>query len=65
MNRDLVVCACKQVTLGTIIDAVKDGASSPDKVIKQTGAATICTGCKNKVKEITKNLVNEQKEGNL
>ncbi len=65
MNRDLLVCACKQVKLGTIIDTVKDGASTVEEVATKTGASTVCGGCKGKLTAICENLFKENEEGTL
>ncbi len=65
MNKDLIVCACKQVTLGNIIDVVKKGENTLSGVIEKTGATTICSGCRGKFTAITENLFLENQEGNL
>ncbi len=40
------VCGCKGVSLQTVIDAVKDGADSVEKVGEITGAGKDCGRCK-------------------
>ncbi len=65
MNKDLIVCACKQVVLGDLIDSIKAGAKTVEEVISKTGATTVCSGCRSKVTAITENLLLENKENNL
>lgn len=40
------VCGCKQVSLQAVIDAVKNGADTVEKVGEATGAGTDCGRCK-------------------
>jgi len=42
------VCGCKEVSLKTVVDAVKNGADTVDKVCEVTGAGTgeDCGRCK-------------------
>lgn len=40
------VCGCKGVSLKSVIDAVKNGAHTVDKVGAATGAGTDCGRCK-------------------
>ena len=44
MSNDKVVCICKNITEGIIIESIKSGAKSLDQVKEKTGAAT--GGCK-------------------
>ncbi|MFV0519924.1 MAG: (2Fe-2S)-binding protein [Lachnospirales bacterium] len=65
MNLDLMVCPCKQVTLGDLLKAVKDGATTFAEVQEVTGVSTVCRGCKNKAQAMTENLIDEVKNGTL
>ncbi|MDF2685581.1 MAG: BFD-like [2Fe-2S]-binding protein [Clostridia bacterium] len=40
------VCGCMKVSLQAVIDAVKNGADTVEKVGKATGAGTDCGRCK-------------------
>lgn len=40
------VCGCKKVSLKDVIDAVKNGADTVEKVGQVTGAGTSCGRCK-------------------
>lgn len=40
------VCGCKGVSLEAVVDAVKDGADTVEKVGESTGAGTGCGRCK-------------------
>ncbi len=46
------VCGCKQVSLQAVIDAVKNGASTVEKVGEITGAGTDCGRCRGLVANI-------------
>jgi NAD(P)H-nitrite reductase large subunit len=48
------VCGCKEVSLKTVIDAVKNGADTVEKVGKVTGAGTgeDCGRCQGLIKNI-------------
>lgn len=39
-------CRCKNVSIETIVNAVKDGADTVDKVVEVTGAGSACGRCK-------------------
>lgn len=40
------VCGCKKVSLATVVDAVKEGADTVEKVEKATKAGVSCGRCK-------------------
>ncbi|MGL5353367.1 MAG: (2Fe-2S)-binding protein [Clostridium sp.] len=44
MSNDKVVCLCKNISEGIIIEAIKNGATSLAEVKEETGAAT--GGCR-------------------
>ena len=39
------VCGCKGVSMKDVIDAVENGASTPEKVQEITGAGSVCGRC--------------------
>ncbi len=51
MNPSKVICKCKNVTKGEIIEAMRKGASSYREVRDITGAGAKCGKCKKKVKK--------------
>ncbi|MGL4761148.1 MAG: (2Fe-2S)-binding protein [Sarcina sp.] len=57
-ENDVIVCRCKQVSKNTIVNAIKNGADTYDKVKEQTDANKYgCMGCRmqvNKLIEINK-----------
>ena len=53
------ICHCMGVTRGTIVDAVKGGADTVDKVGEETEAGTGCGGCRDKIAEIIEQTKNE------
>ncbi len=44
-----VICHCKQVTDVTIKEAIANGADSVEAITEQTGAGSMCGGCKKKI----------------
>lgn len=54
MNKDKVICPCKKVTKGDILDAMKKGAITYKDVKKATGAGSKCGHCKEDVKGFIK-----------
>lgn len=52
MDENKVVCFCKKVTYGQIMEAVNNGADTVEKVAEATGATVGCGGCKGKVQDI-------------
>ncbi|MEH3053501.1 MAG: molybdopterin-dependent oxidoreductase [Patulibacter minatonensis] len=47
-----LVCSCKGVTAGTILDAIEGGAASVDAVRTCTGASSGCGSCASRVGEL-------------
>ena len=45
MDRDDIICPCVDVTVGEIMDAYEDGATTVDAVKDATGAGSICGAC--------------------
>ena len=54
---DLVknVCRCKNVSVETVIDAVKNGAKTVEEVMEKTNAGTVCGRCKGIIANIVEN----------
>lgn len=48
-------CKCKNVSIETIVEAVKNGADTVEKVSEETGAGTVCTRCKGIITNIIEN----------
>ena len=42
---DYVVCECFDVTLGTLLEAIKAGSRSVDELMDETDAGTACELC--------------------
>jgi NAD(P)H-nitrite reductase large subunit len=51
MNPNKVICKCKNVTKGEILEAMRKGASSYSEIKDITGAGAKCGKCKKKVKK--------------
>ena len=47
-----IVCHCHQVTKQEIIDKVKEGCDTVEKIGEATGAGTGCGGCQGEIQEI-------------
>lgn len=52
MEDNKIVCGCYKVTEEEIIDAIKNGADTVEKVGAVTKAGTGCGGCKDRIQEI-------------
>lgn len=53
IDNDKIVCRCKKVSERTIIEAIKNGADTYDKVKKETGAnAYGCFACRLEIKRL-------------
>lgn len=48
-------CKCKNVSIDTIVEAVKNGANTVEKVGEITGAGTACGRCKGIISNIIEN----------
>ena len=54
MNKEKVLCPCKKVTKGDVLKALHKGAHSFKDVKEQTGAASKCGKCEDKVRKFVK-----------
>ncbi len=54
MNPDKVICPCKKVTKGQVLEAMKAGATSFRQVSEATGAGSKCGHCKDDIKKFMK-----------
>ncbi|MFQ7564811.1 MAG: (2Fe-2S)-binding protein [Clostridium perfringens] len=53
IDKDRIVCRCKKVSEGTVIEAIKNGADTYEKVKKETGANTYgCFACRLEIKKL-------------
>lgn len=57
INKDKVICSCNNVTYQDIVEAINNGASSVEDVIKETSATTSCGMCENEVVSIVNSLL--------
>lgn len=56
MNKEKVICPCKNVTKGDIIKSIKNGASSYKSVKKMTGAGSKCGKCEKDIRKLIKKI---------
>ena len=49
------VCKCKNVSVKEVVNAVKNGADTVEKVSESTGAGTVCGRCKSIIANIVEN----------
>ena len=56
MDRDDIICPCVDVTVGEIMDAYEDGATTVDAVKDATGAGSICGACLDNIEELLTEL---------
>ena len=47
-----IICVCNEVTRGEIIEAIKNGADTVEKVGEETGAGTVSGACINTIQEL-------------
>ena len=52
---DKIICLCQGIIEDTIIDAIKNGADTVEKVGEVTGAGTACGRCKGIISNIIEN----------
>lgn len=53
IDNDKIICRCKKVSERTIIEAIKNGADTYEKVKKETGAnAYGCFACRLEIKRL-------------
>lgn len=60
MSKENIICKCKKISKETIVNAIKEGATTIEEVKEKTGATGgVCHGirCKKKIEE----LINEYK----
>ena len=56
---DDLICYCQEVTLGTIKQAIKDGAKTVEDITYVTEAGLACGGCIEELEEILEDLLNQ------
>ncbi len=56
MENNDVICFCRNVTYGKIVEAVKNGAKTIDEVGAKTSAGTTCGACKTRILNIIKEV---------
>lgn len=52
MTDDHVICYCKNITVGDIKTAIKEGATTLEAIEEATGAGTICGQCNEEIEEL-------------
>ncbi|MDX8335127.1 MULTISPECIES: (2Fe-2S)-binding protein [Cetobacterium] len=52
MSEDKILCYCKGVTLGKVIDAIENGATTLVEVLDATGAGSSCGRCIERIESI-------------
>lgn len=63
IDKDRIVCRCKKVSEGTVIEAIKNGADTYEKVKKETGANTYgCFACRLEIKKLLEENKKENEE---
>lgn len=60
MDDDEVVCGCMNVTVQDIKVAIRNGAKSFEEVQEVTDVSNGCGNCTDSVKELVKNLLEQQ-----
>ncbi len=57
MKREKIACNCKNVNYGKILDAVKRGADSFEKVQAITGCGTGCGKCREFITTMIRDII--------
>ncbi len=57
MENSDVICFCRNVTYGTVVESIKNGAETIDDVVARTSAGSSCGACKARIL----NTINEIK----
>lgn len=52
MSENTMICYCKNVTLGGVLAAIENGATSLSEVIDATGAGSGCGRCVDRIEAI-------------
>lgn len=52
MSDNTMICYCKGVTLGNILTAIEEGATSLVEVMDKTGAGSACGRCVDRIEAI-------------
>lgn len=65
MNPEKIICPCRRVTKGQLLQAVEQGASSFKEVKKATQVGRGCGKCRKKARKLTKKLLEKRERGDL
>ena len=60
-KNDRIVCICQNVTYKTILDAIKNGATTEDDIVFGTDAGIACGYCLAEIEEILEEELNKLK----
>lgn len=52
MSEDKIICYCRNVSLGNILEAIENGATTLEEVTEVTTAGTGCGKCADRIKAI-------------
>ena len=61
MKREKLACSCKDVTYGMIEDTIAQGASSYEEVEKRLRFGTGCGKCKEFIRVLVRDLLEERR----
>lgn len=56
MERDEIICPCLDISVGQIMDAYEDGATTADAVKDMTGAGSVCGACIDQIEDLLTEL---------
>ncbi len=54
-----VICFCRSVTYGTVVESIKNGAATIDDVVARTSAGSVCGACKTRILSAIKEVNNK------
>jgi len=59
MEKDMLICTCREVYKSTIVNAIKEnGLKTVEEVGDATGAGTVCGQCQDDIHEILDEINN-------
>ncbi len=56
MNKEKVICPCKNITRGDIVKSMKKGETSYKSIKKATGAGSKCGKCEKEIRKLIKKI---------
>ncbi len=59
MENNDVICFCRNVTYGKVVESIQNGAQTIDDVVARTSAGSSCGACKTRILNTIKEVTNK------